>query len=484
MLFLGSVSLLAAQSIEGIWEYRVLNTASGDYFGELKIERNGHSYRGEIISRDETYGVSFLVLENDSVVLNSDVEGFFATIRGRFLGDTFDGKVTVIGDTNVYDFDARRKGAKVDFQLIDSASQNPVPYATVEFKGGGLITNEDGEFQLSFSDEKQITLSAIGYETKTVVLKNAATNTQTLTLQPVQYSLPTVEIAAKGISAKKIVEAAIARLEQNYLQSSYNATLFFRYSSLTPSDSIRYQSESILNFYDAQGFQKRGWRKAASNRFAELQQARIVTGPEQEQLQLRELNNLFVFWAHEPVVTHDKPLSMQSTGGYQFRLLGIQKFGQNEVYEISFSCLKLKERFTGLPSLQSFSGKIFINTADYAVLRYEQDYVMDYAFKNKRTKKGWGGSERRILKSSRVEIFSKSDSGYALEYGKIRENHEIQMQQADGSTKVHKNVTIEEYQFLDVETKNVKPLTSNLFKLDQKTVYNPSFWESFNLISR
>ncbi|MEL7122843.1 MAG: hypothetical protein AAFO07_25575, partial [Bacteroidota bacterium] len=270
----------------------------------------------------------------------------------------------------------------------------------------------------------------------------------------------------------------------NYIQNAYNSNLFFRYSVLGHKDSLLYQSESILKFYDSKGYQKRPWRRAAATRFAEIRQGRILVGKTKQKLKLEELGNIFVFWAHEPIVTFDKPLSLRSVDAYEYKLLGIREFAGTEVYEISFNSKTLKEQFTGLPALTFFKGKLYINKADYAVLRYELKYEMDYSFKNKATKKRWGGNIRRVINADITEVFSKHKDHYVLNYVKSDKSLKFQEIKEDGSTKDSFTQSIEEYQFFDFATKNISVLNDNLFKLDNKTKYDPTFWSQFNLISQ
>jgi len=103
-----------------------------------------------------------------------------------------------------------------------------------------------------------------------------------------------------SVSAEAIVKAAVNKLSDNYIQKPHTADLYYRYSSLSPSDSLAYQSEAVLKYYDAEGYQKRGWRKAASSRYAQLEQGRITKGEQGKAMKLEELGRLFIFWSHAP----------------------------------------------------------------------------------------------------------------------------------------------------------------------------------------
>lgn len=469
-----------SQTMEGTWKYEVLNTISGDYYGDLIIKKTKDSYEGNILSRGKFYDVKFNYIDNDSISFLSGVEGFIATIKGKVKGEKLECKVTVLGDPNIYDFNAKKKPQEQILKIVDSLTNEAIPYANIRLTNEGTISNEDGLCKVSEVDK--IIISAIGYRTKTYQVKGIE-EIEIVQLTPTDYILPLVEVKAKGFSVRKIVEAAINSIEANYIQKPYTANLFFRYSNANKFDSITYQFESLLKFYDSKGYQKRGWRNAVSSRYARLEQGRITVGKQNEIIELHNLDNLFVFWAHEPIVTRDKPLSKESIDAYDYKLVGVKEFMGEEVYELEFTCTNLAERYTGLPSLKSFTGKIYINKKDYAVLRYEQNYIMDYEFINKRTKKGWNGSERRINRNNRVEVFTKNDEEYYIvEYAKIKSNSEIQFISKNGEKETRAGTSIEEYQYFDIIVENIEPLNKNLFELDIKANYNPEYWEKFNII--
>ena len=135
---------LFGQSIEGTWNYEVLNTVSGDYYGEFIIEKKEDLYKGKIISQGATYNVTFNFIKEDSISISSDVEGFVATIEGKFKKEELLGKVTVLGDSNIYDFYARRTPKDQIFKVLDAQTNEIITYANIIYGKEGTITNEDG----------------------------------------------------------------------------------------------------------------------------------------------------------------------------------------------------------------------------------------------------------------------------------------------------------------------------------------------------
>ena len=150
------------------------------------------------------------------------------------------------------------------------------------------------------------------------------------------------------------------------------------------------------------------------------------------------------------------------------------------VYEISFVCTKLKDRFAGLPSLKYMKGKIYVNQEDYAILRYEQHNLMDYEWTGKHPEKRGHLKERNIIESSSIEIFSKNAAGYYLDYAEKVDRVENQHTHLDGKKEIIKGTFREEYQYSNVKTENIESLKENLFNINKQTKYNPDYWKEFN----
>jgi len=299
------------------------------------------------------------------------------------------------------------------------------------------------------------------------------------------------ELKAKGIrgvklsnrKASRIMANAIDKIADNYIQQPHSANLFYKYSSFNKFDSLGYQSESVLKYYDSKGYKKGGWRNVTAARYAQLEQSRIIVGDDKNRKELYEIGQIPVFWSHEPIITHDKPLSEKSfyANAYDYKLIGTTTFGGKEVFEISFVCTKLKNKFAGLPSLKYMKGRIYINKEDFAILKYEQEYLMDYDFTGKHPKKRGHLKERNIIHSSRVEIFAKSKDGYYLESANITNNIKNEHTLLDGTIDKKEGNYLEEYQYSGITTNSVTPLTEKLFKINDQAKYNPDYWRTIDL---
>lgn len=366
------------------------------------------------------------------------------------------------------------------YELIDKTTNENIPYATIQFNtGGGVVSNEDGVFQVNSTIDKSLTISAIGYKTKDLKCSENKNGLIQIFLDPVKYKLPEVEIKAKGFSANQIVEAAINRIPFNYNQDPTNAKLFYRVSSLTPQDSLVFQTESIFDLYDSKGYKQGHWRNIASRRYAEILQHRTVKGKPSDKVVLD-----WTFFSSDPILDNDEAISPKQLKNYEYKLLNILEYDSKEVYEIGFEKVRFQNsRYTTNPDSKYKTGKLFISKVDYALLRYVSSTHGEFTYEYKTPKiTGWRGQLINRLTHERVEVYSKVDGKYHMEYGKVLTEYN-QTTAKKNKDPEHANWKVnKEYQLFDIRTDSLKVLDTNLFDLRSQKAYNPEFWNQFNLV--
>jgi len=475
---------LTGQLIEGRWNYEVLNTVSGDYTGELNLHKDQSSYTGEIVSDGKEYQIEIKSQHGDSILILAEVEGFLLTIKGKFAKNILSGNLEVLGDSNIYEFSAVQVVEKKILKVIDLESHHPIPYATIEYGDQGTISNEYGLCQITMrTDFEKIIISSIGYIADTANISSDR-EIQIVQLAPIDYKLPTAVIKATSFPAKKIVIAAINHLSTNYIQQAYNANLFFRYSVLNKNDSLLYQSESMLNYYDSKGYKKAGWKKVTGTRYGQVDQYRITHGEKKKNLTLNELIRLPVFWAHEPIVADDRALSTNGIDGFEFKLVGVRQYKGSRIFEIEFNATNLKYKYTGLSSLQYMRGRLYITEKDYAIIKYEENSLIDFTHKGNAPKKRGNLKERNIHESSKIHLYANDDKGYRLDYAKVNTKVRLEITSLDGDLNTSDSRITEEYQYFNLRTENVEPLDQNLFSMTNEAEYDQSYWDQFNLVIR
>lgn len=102
-----AVSKKAVDISIGEWEYVVIGTPDGDKEGTLSIVKDGDNYTGTLSREEGDTPLNNVVIENDELVATFDIDGYTIDITGKFVGNTFTGKVSV--EYNEFPMTAVRK---------------------------------------------------------------------------------------------------------------------------------------------------------------------------------------------------------------------------------------------------------------------------------------------------------------------------------------------------------------------------------------
>ncbi len=115
-------------------------------------------------------------------------------------------------------------------KIVDSETQKPIPYVTVQLKKKGVITNEEGRF--SFLVDKNITkndslfISCIGYASIERPLSEFTE--EIIYLSPKAIELNPVIVTNKNYTAEEIIDLVKDNLSKNYSSDLSKKRVFFR----------------------------------------------------------------------------------------------------------------------------------------------------------------------------------------------------------------------------------------------------------------
>ena len=119
--------------------------------------------------------------------------------------------------------------------VVDSVTQKPIPYVTVQLNNKGVITNEEGRFSFLLDDgvteKDSLFVSCIGYESVGKPLSEFSGNT--IVLQPKAIELQEVLVSNKNYTADEIIDLVEDNLEKNYTEDYTKKRLFFRKSNFS-----------------------------------------------------------------------------------------------------------------------------------------------------------------------------------------------------------------------------------------------------------
>ncbi len=138
-------------------------------------------------------------------------------------------------------------------RILDSVTQQPIPYVTVQLNNKGVITNEEGQFTFLLDGTVKATdslyLSCIGYKSLGKPIQEF--NEPVIYLSPKAIELREVIVSNKNYTADEIIELVEDNLEKNYNRDITKQRVFHRRSSFDrwiKSDfKVKKSTISILN---------------------------------------------------------------------------------------------------------------------------------------------------------------------------------------------------------------------------------------------
>ena len=256
------------------------------------------------------------------------------------------------------------------FKLIDEDTGDVIPFANVLFNdtsNKGTATDIDGVFFMN-SDVEKITISYVGYETKTVSVQNIKNNT--ITLKQAISELDEVVIDGEN-PAHRIIRNVVANRNLNNPEN-LNSFTYKSYDKIVVDvDDSKPMNDSLK---DVQTFLKESYffitetiakHKYLKPRFTEDSVIATRTSG------LKDPNFAILANAFQPFSFYNEhielfetpylnPISKGSTRKYKFRLKEEYLKDKDTVFVISFEP-KANRNFEGL------KGLLYINSNNYAV---------------------------------------------------------------------------------------------------------------------
>ena len=148
-------------------------------------------------------------------------------------------------------------------KLIDSKTQEPIPFASIRIKDRalGIISNTDGSFKIPLKYKEYgdiIEISSMGYQTKEILIHNFSVyELNDVRLLPALFELEETIVRGekkRRLSANQIVQRAIANIPKNYPQNLFSTVGYYRDYQLKANEYVNL-NEAIVEVFDS-GFSK------------------------------------------------------------------------------------------------------------------------------------------------------------------------------------------------------------------------------------
>ncbi|MEM1407292.1 MAG: carboxypeptidase-like regulatory domain-containing protein [Bacteroidota bacterium] len=300
-------------------------------------------------------------------------------------------------------------------KVTDASDSSAIAFSNIyiQQQNRGTHSNESGDFILNVPYEAAndtLIVSAIGYRTFSIPV--AAIDTTILLqvrMKQETVILDDVVIKASRDTLGALIQKAISRIPRNYPKKTFYLDGFYRELVLRDSLYVRFLEAAI-------GIQDKGFDNTTDGL-----RARVLAVRKSEdyinyslytkvyKLMYGEKNNLYETFKFDKIRTYNNAgfqfLESITLKPYVFELDSILSFEGETIYVIQYAPLK------NLGLMEH--GKIYLNVNDYAITRFEYNYVS-----TDQTKfyKGIDLSYRgNVLKSSVVE-YRKRGKKYYLNF--------------------------------------------------------------------
>lgn len=365
--------------------------------------------------------------------------------------------------------------------IADADTSAGIPYADVYYSdtNKSTVTDAAGSFSISKSNNSDayLVFSAIGYESDSIrvrELKNDQMIRLKVSTDDIVLNEAVVTAKSRPLTAEEIIKRARKNIVNNYVQSPYNQRFLFKVVDYSTRDSIAHGEEALIETYNKKGIN--GSNKAENGFFGEIQHIRNNSGKYEENLYTgigalwNGIGALWVLFNRDIILSKANVLYRTST--YDVVREGIVNYNGRKVYKISFVNNSPGSYSTGFgyPAPEKSKGTIYIDTENYAVLKYEH-YIVRQPY---------------VSKKSKNTI--KSNLHITQSYKQVDGKYFINLLEISNTSNAYStdNVVLDKYFKLEslvsnnIETENVSVIKRPLIDLKKgfKKDADDSFWDS------
>lgn len=263
----------------------------------------------------------------------------------------------------------------------DAKTGEAVLFASVQVAGTtvGTVSNAQGTFSLAVpaAAEVMLQVSFVGYRTQQVRVPAGPVQVQ---LVPEPYALAEVSVTAERLDARTIMKKALKQLPANYVQQDYNMRVYGR-SVATNRDTLVQDVEHVSTVYNKNGYRERQYLNAALQVVKWNKQG--TTGMAHSMY----LDESVGMITNMDVLELNPVFNPKKLKHFNLALGPVERHQGNDVYVVSFVARRHNRAVTGATWVRAYTGKVYVNAADYAVVKCDLVWERDTAIFNANTRR-------------------------------------------------------------------------------------------------
>ena len=255
-------------------------------------------------------------------------------------------------------------------KVVRTDNEKSIPFASVAIEGTtlGMVTNFEGLFNLDISADyinSKLIVSCIGFkEQKFDIIDIYGNNNLTIRLESTNVEIDEVVVEQKSLLPYTILKKAIHFIKDNNLDQAYNYEFYYLNKDIKRNDEVRKRESTIL-MSDNVGYNKTSVYKSFKDinyRFLESKRNFEVKYISDGNTNVDKLLEFDIARHSNNILNKDRLYD------YEVVIKDEITYKGESVWVISYSCNKSSLFSSGDFHANFYSGEIFINKEDYAVI--------------------------------------------------------------------------------------------------------------------
>ncbi len=256
-------------------------------------------------------------------------------------------------------------------RVLDKRTGKPLPYATIALleTSLGSITNQEGEFSFKIPvnlSDPMLVISYMGYRKRVLPVNYPLENGLEVRLE--KETIPLQEVIIRFADPVKLLNEAIRRIPENYLETHSTMTAYYR-ESVKRNDHCMVYSEAVLDVAKAP------YTVSSVNDQVSIRKRRKITDVTAEDTVLFKLRSgISTSLSLDVIKNRPDFLKDDFLDRYDLEFTDMMAYGDRLVYVISF---QQKEMISEL----LFKGQLFLDQESLALLSVDFEFNPDLIHK-------------------------------------------------------------------------------------------------------
>ncbi|NLA50001.1 MAG: hypothetical protein GX876_11140 [Bacteroidales bacterium] len=257
--------------------------------------------------------------------------------------------------------------------VVDSDSDEPLPFATIGLKntGKGTVTNATGEFGLNIPYNwlnDTLSVSYLGYLGNEMPINMIRDRSIQFRMQKEFISIP--EIIIRTQAPQEIIYRAFAAISSNYGNTPANLTAFYR-EGVMKKQKLQNYSEAVIQIFKSAYSGSLFGDQIKILKSRKIDNVNII-----DTLSVRLKAGLNTCMELDGVKNHFDFISRAGMPEYRYGISDIVSFEDESAYVIDFEQRENVEQAL-------YKGSLYINALDYAILQADFEVLPKYLSKMK-----------------------------------------------------------------------------------------------------